>query len=71
MENLRKIRESHKITQADLAKMLSVDRTTVVKWETSNYFPRASMLPALARILDCSIEDLLCPKTCSKRTKPA
>ncbi len=63
MNGLKRIRERRKLTQEELANMVSVGRTTVTLWENGINKPRADMLVKLSKVLDCSIEDLLCPKT--------
>lgn len=57
-EGLRRLREKAGITQAALAEALGVDRTTVTTWEIGRSFPRAELLPELARLLGCEIGDL-------------
>lgn len=52
----RKIRG---MTQAQVATQLGIARSTVAKWETGANYPRANILPALADLLQCSIDDLL------------
>lgn len=47
-----------KLTQEQVAAALNLSRTTVSMWESGESLPRASMLPALASILGCSIDDL-------------
>ena len=54
------------LTQKDLAKMIGVDRTAVGKWELGQSVPRMKHLLALAKILDCSIEDIY---SCQKPPK--
>lgn len=56
--NTRIYREKANITQAELAKALNVTQTCIAKWETGEAKPRADKLPELARILNCTIEDL-------------
>lgn len=55
---IKKLRESLKLTQEDLAKKLHIGRTTVSMWESGDAMPRADKLPELAKVLNCSIEDL-------------
>ena len=55
------LRNAAKLTQDGLAEKLGVDRSTVAKWETGDALPRAGMLPNIASILKCSVDDLLCP----------
>lgn len=56
--NIRKLRENRQLKQDELAKEMLVNKTTVCKWETGKSQPRADMLPKLARVLGCSIDDL-------------
>lgn len=53
-------RLSMNMTQEDVAEALGVERSTVSMWEIGQSAPRAAMLPALAALLHCSIDDLLC-----------
>lgn len=47
------------MTQLDIANLLGLERSTVAKWETGQSLPRAELLPKLADILGCSVDDLL------------
>lgn len=60
MKKLKALRESLNLRQEDLALKLSVDRSTVAKWETGESMPRVDKLRILATILKCSVDDLLC-----------
>ncbi len=55
---IRELRESLNLTQDYLAKRLKVGRTAVAMWESNKSFPRADLLPKIAEILNCSIDDL-------------
>ena len=55
---IKHYREEREMTQEDLASFLSVDRSTITKWETGEAMPRADKLPELARVLGCSIDEL-------------
>lgn len=46
------------LTQQDVAEKLFVKRATVGMWETGTALPRAAQLPAIAKLLQCSIDDL-------------
>lgn len=46
------------MTQQDLAEKLFVKRATVGMWETGTALPRAAQLPAIAKLLQCSIDEL-------------
>ena len=52
-------RERSGLTQCDIARELEIDQSTVSLWEVGKTRPRAKILPKLARLLDCSIEELL------------
>lgn len=47
------------LSQERLANLLKVDRSTVAKWETGKSMPRAVLLPKIAKILGCTVDDLL------------
>lgn len=47
------------LSQYDLAEMLGVDQTSVHNWERGKAMPAAKRLPVIARILKCSIDELL------------
>jgi len=56
--NLKNVRIKNNLTQLQLAGLIGVDVSTVTKWETGNSYPRAEMLPGIARTLGCSIDEL-------------
>ena len=47
------------ITQDELARMLGVTQQAVMKWENGSSQPRAALLPKLADILGCTVDELL------------
>lgn len=55
---LKKKRLAVGLSQAELAAMLGTVQSAVSAWETGDKMPRASQLPALARALRCSIDEL-------------
>ena len=55
---IRKRREQAAMTQAQMAEALNVNRATVAMWETGKSNPRAEMLPAIAQLLGCTLDDL-------------
>ncbi|MSV25915.1 helix-turn-helix transcriptional regulator [Selenomonas sp. WCA-380-WT-3B 3/] len=61
MNNLKKIRLALNISQEELAERLHVERSTIAKWENGTY-PRASKLESIAKVLNCTVDDLLCAK---------
>lgn len=58
MKRLQVLRRKNNLTQAEVAMVLGVSASSVAKWETTNTFPRAELLPALADLLHCTIDDL-------------
>ncbi len=56
--NIKLLRQKKGFRQKDLARELDVDRTTVTKWETGGAVPKTEKLPQLAKVLDCTIDEL-------------
>lgn len=63
MKYLKYLREKAGMTQIELADKLGVDRSSVAKWECGDANPRSTMLPKLAQILNCSIDDFFAPNS--------
>ena len=57
--NIKKAREKVGLTQQELANELGVVQSTVAMWETQSSLPRADKLPAMAKVLGCTIDELL------------
>lgn len=55
---IKKLRRAAGLTQADVARHMNVDQTTVCKWEANVIYPRAIMLPKLADLFSCTIDAL-------------
>lgn len=62
MENLKSYRKKLNLSQRQLAYMLHCDRSTVSKWETGVNMPTPELVPQIAQLLDCSINDLFSSK---------
>ena len=58
-ETIKKLRERERITQAELAEMLSISPKTVSKWETSKGLPDITLLMPLANALKVSLIELV------------
>lgn len=58
MNNIKTLREKAGLKQVDLAGKLKIGQSTVAMWETGEAMPRADKLPALAKLLGCTIDDL-------------
>ena len=55
-------RKMQKLTQAQLAESLGITDRAVSKWERGKAMPDVSVMPELCRILDITVNDLLCGK---------
>lgn len=51
------------LTQREVANALGVKNAAVSKWEHGLAKPRASLLPKIAKLYGCSIDDLLADDT--------
>lgn len=58
MRGLKAMRRRAGYTVAQLAERLSVTRATIYFWEQGRYLPNAGLLPELAEILGCTIDEL-------------
>ncbi len=58
-ENLKKYRIMKGLTQEDIAEYLHVTPQSVSKWERGECYPDITFLPALANILETSVDLLL------------
>jgi DNA-binding XRE family transcriptional regulator len=59
MSNLAVIRKCRGLPQWKLAELLDVHWTTVSQWETGRQFPSKRHLDEIARVLRCTLADLL------------
>ena len=66
---IRKLRESKKITQEELAERIHVSSKAVSKWETGQGFPDISLLEPLASALDISVIELLSGENIQNRNR--
>lgn len=58
MSKIKELRKRKGISQRTLAHELNIGQTAVSMWENGTNFPKAEMLPKLAKILNCSIDEL-------------
>jgi len=58
-KNIKFFRKQESMTQEQLAKLLKLDRTTVVGYESGKHEPSLSILIAIADIFDTSVDELL------------
>ena len=52
-------RRRSKLSQAEVAKKVGVDQSTVCLWETGKTKPRASILPIIAALYGVTVDELL------------
>ncbi len=57
--NIKFYRKKKGITQERLSKKVKVSRTAVTHWERGDFRPSKKHIKALARILGCTVEELL------------
>jgi len=55
------LRKKHGLTGERLAEILEVSPQAVSKWENGRSLPETTMLPALAKLLRCTIDEILMP----------
>lgn len=58
LEGLAPRRKAAGMTQAQLAEQIGVERAALAMWEIGASWPSAWILPALADVLVCSIDEL-------------
>lgn len=58
LEGLAARRKAAGMTQAQLAEQIGVERAALAMWEIGASWPSARILPALADVLLCSIDEL-------------
>ena len=58
MLKIKVLRKAAGIKQVNLAKTLGVGQPRLCAWETGKAQPTADKLPALAKALGCTIDDL-------------
>ncbi|MCI8441460.1 MAG: helix-turn-helix domain-containing protein [Provencibacterium sp.] len=58
-ENLKKYRTLKNLTQEDIAEYLNITPQSVSKWERGECYPDITFLPALANILETSVDLLI------------
>ncbi len=56
--NLRTLRSSRNITQAELSQLVGVTRQTIIAIEKGNYTPSVLLAIKLARVLGVTVEEV-------------
>lgn len=55
---IRELRKQNNITQTELAGRLNVVQSAVASWESGKTRPRTELLPVLAKIFGCTVDEL-------------
>lgn len=59
MSALKELRLRKGATQEEIAIEMQVSVATVSRWENEKFLPKTDKLPALAKFLGCTIDELL------------
>ena len=57
VENLMKALEKTRAAQKEFAKLIGISPQAISKWEREQGYPDISLLPVLANLLCCSVND--------------
>lgn len=58
MTAIKILREKAGMTQKQLGRLLGLGQSAIAMWENGERRPRAEMLPELAKVLSCTIDQL-------------
>ena len=70
-EIISTLRKEKGLTQKELASKLNVTDKAVSKWERNIAYPDTSTIPALAELLEVSVEELISAKAVSIKPRPS
>lgn len=56
-ERIKAYREEKGMSQAELGRLMGVSAQAVYKWERGLCYPDITVLPYLARLVGCSVDD--------------
>lgn len=59
MNRFKSLREIAGLKQIEVAQKLEIRQTTVSMWESGKSHPHAALLPKLATLYNCTIDQLL------------
>lgn len=59
MKGLKRVREAAKMSQTELADKIGVKPNAVSQYESGVRTPHATLLPKIAQILECTVDELL------------
>lgn len=67
--SFRRCRRMADITQKDASIALGVSQSTVALWDMGKTKPRAALLPKVAKLYGCTVDELLAPDETERRQK--
>lgn len=56
---IKKVREIAGLTQIQLAEAVGISQSAIALWEAGRTMPRADKLSQLAKVLNCTVDELL------------
>ena len=56
-DRMKEYGQNHNVTQKDFAKLIGISPQAISKWEREQGYPDISLLPVLANLLRCSVND--------------
>ena len=56
---IKKLRKKKGLSQKELADKMAVDQTAISQWERGVSYPRVAKLQELAKVLECTIDELV------------
>lgn len=56
-EKIRFFRKEKRITQEEFSEMIGVSPQAVSKWERYQCYPDITILPQLAKVISCTVDD--------------
>ena len=56
-EKIKSYRKNNKLTQEDFGKIMGISAQAVSKWERVECYPDIFLLPDLARLFNCRVDD--------------
>lgn len=59
MNCMRQLRKSVGLRQVDVAKHLTIKQSAISQWETGATTPSSKMLPRIAALYNCTVDEVL------------
>ena len=56
-DRMKEYRQNHNVTQKEFGKLIGISPQAISKWEREQGYPDISLLPVLANLLRCSVND--------------